>query len=347
MIPVTDQLQEAAVARFGTSTAWHSPGQIYNVGHRVLKEFFNHPVQVQEKIDGSFFAFGLFPEIDNGEGPLRLRSKGAVMHVDAPGALFRPAVAMVKALWEKGLLREGWMYRGEAVCKPKHNSLAYDRTPAGNVILFDICTGDEDYLPYQELAAEAARLGLEVVPLITEFAAGTCTAEQLLALLDRESILGGQKIEGVVCKPLVPLFSLDKKLLMAKFVSEGFKEVHGKAWKEANPKKADVVQALISRYTTAARWQKAVIHLREQGLIEDSPKDIGLIIREVAPDILKEEEEFMKEYLFKWAWPHIARGVVRGLPEWYKEQLVKLQFNGEAAIEQAAAEVMAEDAKGG
>jgi hypothetical protein len=333
-------------------TAWHSPGQIYNVGHRSLQGFFDHPVQVQEKIDGSFFAFGLFPEIDKGEGPLRIRSKGAVMHPDAPEALFRSAVATVKELAEKGMLHPGWQYRGEVLAKPKHNALAYNRTPKDNIILFDICVGEEDYLPYPELAAEAARLGLEVVPQVATFDAGECSAEKLLALLDRESVLGGQKIEGVVCKPMVPLFSLDKKLLMAKFVSEGFKEVHGREWKLANPTRADIVQALIARFTTAARWQKALIHLKEQGKIEGTLRDIGLLIREVPPDILKEEEAFIKDALFKWAWPHIARGVTQGLPQWYKELLVKEQFRQEAvddlhAVGEQALVDMLNDAKGG
>ena len=40
---------------------------------------------------------------------------------------------------------------------------------------------------------------------------------------------------------------------------------------------------------TPARWNKAIQHLRERGLLEDSPRDIGLILREIPEDVLKED----------------------------------------------------------
>ena len=93
--------------------------------------------------------------------------------------------------------------------------------------------------------------------------------------LDRESVLGGQKIEGVVVKPLnYDLFGPDKKCLMGKFVSESFKEIHGVEWKKENPAPTDVVQAIAASVRTPARWHKSVQHLRERGLLQDSPRDI-------------------------------------------------------------------------
>lgn len=311
-----------------TSTAWHSPQSIYSLGHRAVKDLFSVPCQIQEKIDGSFFAFGLFPEIDTGEGPLRIRSKGAVMLPDAPERMFAPAAKAVKD--RAALLRPGWQYRGEFLAKPKHNALAYNRTPVDNIILFDICTDEETYLAYGELCQEASRIGLEVVPQLRTDAT-IKSADEIRTLLDTVSILGGQKIEGVVVKPLVPVFGRDKKMLFAKFVSEAFKEVHRKAWGESNPSNKDIITRIGEMYTTPARWQKAVQHLRESGVIEDSPKDIGLIMKEVPLDVLKEEAEEIKERLFKYAWPHIARMLTRGLPEWYREQLLKKQFEADVA----------------
>jgi hypothetical protein len=87
-----------------------------------------------------------------------------------------------------------------------------------------------------------------------------------------------------------------------------------------------VVEQLIATLKTDARWHKAVQHLREAGKIEDSPRDIGLLMKEVPLDVVEEEIEFMKEKLFDWAWPQIRRGIIAGLPEWYKEQLLKRQF---------------------
>lgn len=339
-----DAIVEAEVV--GLGTAWHSPGSIYTLGHKLIATLLQLPVQVQEKVDGSYFAFGMFPEIDKGEGPLRLRSKGAVMHVDAPQDMFKGAVATVKALSER--LTPGWMYRAEVLCKPKHNTLAYDRIPTGHLILHDICTAEETFLGYAELAAEAARLGLEVVPQLGTYGVSTplLTLEDIKALLSTVSVLGGQKIEGVVIKPLVDLYGPDKKLMMGKFVSEAFKEAHSVAWKEGNPTGRDILGQIGQRFNHPGRWTKAVQHLREAGKIEDSPRDIGPLIKAVPLDVLKEEHEAIKDYLFKWAWPHIAREVTRGLPEWYKEQLLQKQFAGEpvdANFAPAVAALVAED----
>lgn len=316
------------------SSHFSSPQSIYNVGHSAIKSLFTVPCQVQEKVDGSFFAFGLFPEshlvghewMEHPENlELRVRSKGAVMPVQAPQALFKPAVKAV--IDRKDLLKPGWQYRGETLAKPNHNALAYERTPKDNIILFDICTSEEEYLPYDQLKAEAERIGLEVVPQL--FVGDITTAEQLRKLLDTQSILGGQKIEGVVIKPLQPLYGLDKKLLMGKFVSEEFREVHKKTWGENNPSGKDFIGLIAQTYATQARWQKALIHLKEQGKIEGSPRDIGLLMQEVAPDIRKECEQEIKDALFKFAWPHIARTVARGLPEWYKNKLLVEAFEKE------------------
>lgn len=310
--------------------AWHSPGSIYNLGHAAIKSLFTVPVQIQEKVDGSFFAFGYFPE---GEKPnkeripydIKIRSKAAMMATEAPQKMFSPAAKAV--LDRKDLLVPGWQYRGETLAKPNHNALAYGRVPKDNVILFDILTDEEAYLPYPELKAEADRLQLEVVPQL--YTGMVSDANELRKLLETTSILGGQLIEGMVIKPLQPLYGLDKKLLMGKFVSEAFREVHKKAWGESNPKSGDILSTLGNIYGTQARWQKALQRLREAGKIIDAPQDIGLLMHEVAPDIKKECEDEIKEYLFKWAWPHIARCSARGLPEWYKQLLLTQQFEKE------------------
>ena len=321
--------------------SWHSPQGIFNLGHRAVKDLFTVPVQVQEKVDGSFFAFGIYPTAEgvgitnnsealaNGTAELKVRSKGAMMIPDAPEALFKKAVAAVKDRLH--LLHPGWQYRGETLAKPGHNALVYNRTPKDNVILFDILTDEETYLSYDQLKAEAERIGFEVVPQLYQGIVNS--AEELRKFLDTESILGGQKIEGVVVKPLEPMYGPDKKMLFGKFVSEAFKEVHRGAWKKANPTNKDILQKLGDAYGTQARWQKAVMHLREQGKIEDSPKDIGLLMREIPQDVLKECEEEIKNLLFKYAWPHVSRMITRGVPEWYKDCLLRAQFEKDTDAE--------------
>lgn len=317
-----------------SSGAWRSPQSIFNLGHRAVKDLFTVPVQVQEKVDGSFFAFGLFPCLEpegaflkevEGVYELKVRSKGAVMIVDAPEALFKLAVKAVND--RQHLLKPDWQYRGETLAKPKHNALSYDRTPKDNIILFDVLTDEETYLPYEELCAEAKRLDLEVVPQL--FSGRVENAEQLRVYLNETSVLGGQKIEGVVIKPLEPLFGQDKKMLFGKFVSEQFKEAHRAAWGESNPGPKDIIQQLGDMYATPARFQKAFIHLREAGGIEGSPRDIGALIKAIPPDILKEHADEIKDRLFKYAWPHIARIAVRQVPGWYRDLLLRQQFENE------------------
>lgn len=301
--------------------SWHSYPSVYAIGHRAMENLHLEPVIVEEKIDGSQFSFGVFEE--GGDRVLRCRSKGAQINLLAPEGMFIEAVEVAKSLD----LRIGWTYRAEYLKKPKHNALAYDRIPTRHLIVFDINTGHEEYLSYAEKAAECARLGLEVVPLLFEGVVES--PDQFRSMLGHTSILGGQKVEGVVVKNY-RRFGLDKKVLIGKFVSESFKEVHWAEWKEANPTGKDILEQVIHALRTPARWDKAVQHLRERGEIEDSPRDIGKLIKEAQADVLKECSDLISQKLTEWALPHIRRGVVRGLAEWYKDQLVARQFEGAA-----------------
>ena len=294
-------------------SSWHSYPSIYALGHRALADLFNNPVVVEEKVDGSQFSFGII------DGVLRARSKGKELVLDAPEKMFAQAVKVIRTL----PLTPGWTYRGEYLQSPRHNCLSYGRTPANNIIIFDINTDEECYLTYDEKARESARLGFETVPLIHH---GLVTSVGTVhELLSRESVLGGVKIEGVVIKNY-NRFGPDKKVLMGKFVAEGFKEKNQANFKEQNPKNSDIIQSIVASFRTEARWNKAIHHLRDAGELENSPRDIGKLIKEVPLDILKEEEDAIKDMLFKHAWPHIQRGVNAGLPEYYKTKLAESQF---------------------
>lgn len=303
------------------SSSWHSYPSSFNLGHRAISDLLNGPVWVEEKVDGSQFSFGVFWEDARLE--LKARSKGAVLNLDGPEKMFTEAVETVKRL--APILTPGWTYRGEYLKKPRHNALAYDRIPAQHVILFDINTGEEAYLLQDEKRAEAARLGLECVPLLH---AGTvANVAEFRSFLARTSVLGGQLVEGVVVKPMAyDQFGRDKKVLLGKFVSESFKEVHAGAWKQDNPGRADILESLIATYGTQARWLKAVQHLREKGQIEDSPRDIGKLMVEVATDIEKECRDEIAAALYAWAWPKVRRSVAAGLPDWWKDELLKKSF---------------------
>lgn len=300
--------------------SWHSYPKVHALGHAAVRDILLDPVLVEEKIDGSQFSFGKFTSKE-GEEYLRCKSRGAELTVEAPDNMFKRGVEEVKALFP--LLKNGWAYRGEYLNSPKHNTLCYERVPEKHVILFDINTGQETYMSRTEKEAEAARLGLEIVPVVYE--GEVKDIDFFRSFLERQSILGGQKVEGVVVKNY-RRFGIDGKALMGKFVSEAFKEVHGNDWKERNPGQGDIIARLILKYRTPARWAKAVQHLMEAGQLEQSPRDIGKLIPATGDDIRTECEAEIKAALFEWAWSDIRRGVTSGVAEWYKEELLKKQF---------------------
>lgn len=289
---------------------------IYAIGHSAIKDIFTGPVVIQEKVDGSQFSFG-----KTLEGELVCRSKGKQLIIDAPEKMFNKAVATILEI--QHLLVPGYVYRGEFLSSPKHNTLSYNRTPKKNIILFDISTGLEEYLLPVAVASQADLLGLETVP--TMHLGNVEDFGKLQEFMDRESILGGCKVEGIVVKNYA-LFTQEKKVAMGKYVSEAFKEKHQSDWKERNPNRKDIVANMIETYSTQARFHKAVQHLRDDGRLEGSPRDIGLLMREVPADILKEDEQEIKDALFKFLWPDIQRGITRSLPQWYKDQIAQTAF---------------------
>jgi hypothetical protein len=281
----------------------------------MIEGIFNDPVLVEEKIDGSQISFGLI------EGELMARSKGAQLVIDSPETMFENACQTIKSLQPN--LHAGWIYRCEYLTKPKHNTLCYDRIPKNYMIGFDIQTGLEDYLTPEEKEIEFGLIDLECVPVLYE--GKVENAEMLKELLETKSILGGTKIEGVVVKNYT-LFTSEKKIAIGKYVSEAFKEVQGGEWRKANPTQGDVLQTLIDRYRTPARWLKAVQHLRDAGTLEGSPRDIPALITEIKEDTKKECEEEMKNILFAHFWSKVQRGLIAGFPEWWKEQLLESAF---------------------
>jgi len=306
-------------------TSWTSYPKLYALGHPKVMDLFRDTVIVEEKVDGSQFSFGVHG------GELHCKSKGAIIDVSGPGPdLFRPAVAMAKRLHGEGRLPEGYTFRGEAMCRPKHNTLAYDRAPRDGFILFDVATGPENYMNRGDKERLAERMEMEIVPVLFE---GVITGkEDLMGLMNTISRLGGQKVEGVVIKNYAR-FTDDSKPCMAKLVSEAFKEVHKGEWRKSNPTGGDIIDLLAAQYRTPSRWHKAVQHLREAGKLTESHKDIGPLIEEIKSDVRLECEHEIRDALMKWAWDKMARKMVDGAAQWYKNVLVEAQFSGHVAVD--------------
>lgn len=288
--------------------------KILGFGHRMIEKITDGPVVCEEKVDGSQFSFGVV----NGE--LVCRSKGQQIILDACDKMFDLGVATAKLLEPQ--LIPGAIYRGEFLNKPKHNSLTYERVPKHNFILFDVEIGLQKFMSRAEKEAEAARLGLEVVPCYFE---GELMADDLAGLrkyLSNVSILGGQKVEGIVIKNYAQ-FSTDGKICVAKVVSEEFKEIHHGEWKKTNPAPMDIVTSLIAGLATPARYNKAIQRRKEAGEFLGAPQDIGPLIRSIQDDVDAEAADTIKEALFKHAWPSIARGIVKDFPQFFKKKLLE------------------------
>lgn len=297
-----------------SSKGLNSYGSIYTLGHIAVADILNGDVEITEKVDGSQISFGRI------DGELLVRSKNQQLFVGANNGMFNLAMEKIQAVEDK--LVPGWIYRGEFFLKPKHNTLNYERVPKNNIMIYDIEKGygTSDFLRWRDRNKEALRLGFEAVRVF--FVGPEATLDWIRSYLDNESALGQVKVEGVVVKNYSQ-FTEDKKVAKAKYVSADFQEKHVKEWKVTNPTRKDVVQELIETYAVPARWQKAVQHLRDDGKLEGSPRDIGNLIKETQEDLKKEEADAIKEVLFKHFYPQISRGCVSGLPAWYKDQIAE------------------------
>lgn len=288
--------------------------KIFALGQSYISHIFDDEVEITEKIDGSQIAFGII------QGELHIRSKGAYIHdylTRKENDLFYPAIQSI--LKARTYLVEGWTYYGETLKKPKHNVLAYSTVPKGNIALYGIKFSDGSFAYNLDFFAKL--LSMDTVPVLYQ---GRATPDKVLELMDTVSILGGQKIEGVVVKnynkPVV-IGGHVSSITVGKYVSEAFKEVHASSWKEENTGKGkwDLYK---QNFRTPARWNKAIQHLTEKGELTSSPKDIGSLIKEVKEDISQEEKENIKEFLWKEFGDEVLRESVKGLPEWYKDKLL-------------------------
>jgi hypothetical protein len=294
--------------------------KIFAIGQDYIRDIFENEVEVTEKIDGSQFAFGKF------NGNLYMRSKGRQIFEDHYDSLFKQAVEYVLSIRED--IPENTFFYCEYLQSPKHNSLQYNNVPKNNLMLFGVCDSSDKFVDdYGELESYAEEMGLDIVPLLHKGPING--ADQIFEFLGEESVLGGAKREGVVVKNYHKPFLLGGQpipLMAGKYVSEEFKEVHSNGWKKEKTSKGKF-EVYKDQFRTETRWEKAVQHLRDNGELENSPKDIGKLIKEVQNDITEEEKENIKEFLFKEFGQEILRYSTRGLPEWYKEKLLKNSFN--------------------
>jgi len=288
--------------------------KIFTIGTDYIRDIFNGEVEITEKIDGSQFGFG------NIDGEIFIRSKSKQLFPEAPEKMFSIGIEYISKI--KHYIPKGYGFYCEYLQKPKHNLLSYGRVPQNNLILFGVV--DIKRQKFQDNIEEFAKiLGIEHVPIL--YKGIISSPESLLELLKTESILGNCTIEGVVVKNYNIPFLLGGQpipLMSGKFVSEAFKEKHKIDWKENKTTKGSW-EKLLESYRTEARWMKSIQHLRDSGELENQPRDIGKLIKEITRDLEEEEIDSIKNDLYTLFIKDIKRKSTAGFPEFYKEYLLK------------------------
>lgn len=293
--------------------------KIFALGDPIINDIFSEEVEVTEKVDGSQFVFG---KVD---GQLQMRSKGKELFADAPEKMFKEAINYACAIEDK--IPDNTVYYCEYLQKPKHNVLTYERIPQNHLILFGVEENRVFVSNYEQLQKHAEAIKIEVVPCLYK---GRIDSLAFFSeLLEKDSVLGNVKIEGVVIKNYNRrTYITDRvvlELMSGKYVSEKFKEKHAHNWKTENTGKGKW-ETYKESFRTEARWQKAVQHLKEKGELDHNPRDIGKLIVEIKKDVTEEEKENIKDFLWKEFGEELLRKVISGFPEWYKEQLAKEAF---------------------
>ena len=289
--------------------------KIFALGTDYIKDILDGEVEITEKVDGSQFGFGKL------DGELYVRSKGCMLHIDAPNSMFREAVEYIVSIQDR--IPDNTIFHAEYLQTPHHNSLTYDRIPKNHLALFSMSDATEKFYTFDEIKSWADKLDIDVVPLV--YKGKIDNTDQILEMIGNDSYLGLAKAEGVVVKNYNKPFLLGGQpipVMCGKYVSEAFKEVHRAGWSGEHTGRGKW-ETFKEGYKTEARWMKAVQFLRDSGELTESPKDIGKLIARVMQDITDEEQETIKNFLWSEFGKEVLRSSVHGLPEFYKMHLLK------------------------
>jgi len=306
-------------------TKIHSFPKIFYIGENWIENLFKGEVEITEKIDGSQWDIGITKDKQ-----IVKRSKGEdLTFIDDVPKMFKTANDQTKRISDiliKNNLKDIYFYC-EFLDKPNHNVLKYERVPKNNLYLFGVMEGLNFVSDFDILCGYADLLEIEKPNLL--YKGIIKNTEELEELLNKDSCLGNERVEGIVVKNYKEPVILGSRIVpisMGKYVREDFKERHKTEWNNNFNTKGKLA-TFIDSFKTEARWQKAIQHLKEKGELENSPRDIGKLLIEIKRDVLEEEEQNIKNELFKIFKDNILRKSTNKFPEWYKKQLLEETFN--------------------
>jgi hypothetical protein len=163
-------------------------------------------------------------------------------------------------------------------------------------------------------------MGLEPCKTFRSFAIGILTQTDALEFLGHLSSLGGTPVEGVVIKNYNERTPEDH-VLMSKIVGDNFAEKAATRPHKLPNGGGFFATNLGAAFATEARFNKAVQHLRDNGELSGSMKDVGPLMKELSRDLLEEYGDEFKEQLLEHYRKTIVKAASKGFPEWYAAQL--------------------------
>ncbi len=294
--------------------------KVLQLGDPRISDILTKPHVVEEKLDGAQFRFGKIGGVVMC-GSHRIRYN----EYQPPDKMFVGVVKLVES--KADLLPEGVVFMSEMLSRPKLNTVAYGRAATNSLMLFDAWdTKANRWYTLQELSETASRLDIDP-PTILGQSDGT-TPETLATMeryLSTESYLGGSIIEGIVVKVYdtgIPVIYQQLPGLFGKYVRASFKEENAIQWKGV---KGDIVDSIVSRFKTKARWEKSVLHLKEEGKLEWNMRDMRVLLDELSGDVEAEVKPVAMDMWWGKEEHRIQRGLNSGFAEWWKAKLLEKQ----------------------
>ena len=279
----------------------HHP-KIYRLDAKESQGILDGFVVGTEKIDGSQIGWGVV------KGELVIRSKGAYINPECVPGLFKGATETILKAHANGLLKEGQFFYGESVETPRHNRLHYGRVPEGHIVLFGGFDTDGRWFSWGELETWAQKFECERVAILVR--GDNVTEEEIETIVQNTSSQLGGIMEGMVIR----VADACAEMRWAKYVRPEFKEVQ--KVKKAHAAPIEKISDLFAGYCTESRWHKAWQHLADDGVDMTDKKVIGQFMSEIVRDTLEEEEQEIKDALFKIFRKQFNTAITKGAVEW-------------------------------
>lgn len=251
--------------------------KIYTLGSPENEGMLNNIVVCESKIDGANFRCRYLPEED------RLVFGSRNQTLVNPGPTSWKAVRSYQKAFElyKDKFIPGVIYYSESMQK---HTLQYDNIP--DTIGYDVYDIErEEFYNWKAAKAAFEQIGIPFINVHFEKPGSEVTVEELKQLI-KTSPYRKEGDEGIVLK-CYSKKNVFGRPLFAKIVDDLFKEENKKVFRGGLPIASNDEYEVIDRYLTDARFNKAIMHLKEQGEVIDMPL-IPKLYKYIGDDILSE-----------------------------------------------------------